>query len=76
MGMLVSAAYRIVHTSRKDRNLKDISCESGPTPSDRVRLVGKEMRSPELEMVKEDDIWNSSNWSKSWAAEPNRRKRK
>jgi len=77
VGMLVSAAYRIVHQSRKDRNLEiDISCESGRTPSDGARLIGKEIRSPELEMVKEDDGWNSTNWSKPWAGTPTRRKRK
>jgi len=70
VAMMVTVIYRAAYKS------KDKSCEMGQTPSDRAGLVSRNQRSPELEMVKEDDGWTSSTWGKSWAATPNRRKRK
>jgi len=72
VGMVGAAAYRLFHKAQVE---KDLSCESG-CASDKVGLVAKEMRSPQLEVVNEDDDWNSKKWAKSWAAEPSRRKRK
>jgi len=70
VAMMATVAYRAVCKS------KDKSCEMGQTPSDRAKLVCRKTRSPELEMVREDDGWTSNNWGKSWAATPNRRKMK
>jgi len=72
VGMVGAAAYRMIHKAQVE---KDLSCESG-CASDKVGLVTKEMRSPQLEVVNEDDDWNSKKWAKTWAAEPSRRKRK
>jgi len=72
VGMVGAAAYRMVHKAQVE---KDLSCESG-CASDKVGLVTKEMRSPQLQVVNEDDDWNSKRWAKTWAAEPSRRKRK
>lgn len=70
VAVMATAVYRAAYRS------KDKSCEMGQTPSDRAGLVSRNLRSPELEMVKEDDGWTSNTWGKSWAATPNRRKRK